>query len=509
MADLDEPSAGSAQAGTPNGNGATAPQSGGSVAETGQGNGQVPAESTAQPPAQSTAQPPTGTGGAPTKRSDDRIPARFSSDTIKALKILIDTPVTPENKGPQNSRIGAYTLLSWDQRGSWILDRTESFAISAEAWRPRSFTIYLKDPELPAVNGEDYFLAWETFPFNSVREILAYDEKGNRLSTLSSIEQRYAVGSMLVAFASIIVNDGTMLPEENQTTKDLRSAAASRDVGQISKIQNENHRKDLQEDPEFMKLAAFFLDREFLCFRPDWSRADKQPHVVRVTYQEAVGSRPQLSGSWLRRAAATLGIGATRLPVTLPPARTAQHWRFVITAPEGAELYGCRLIGGIKGNRDVPDFTKGKQGAFPLDPDEDVRSLDIEFRISRQWRTWVLVNALLITLLLAVGAWRISFVAQNKGDLGTKDLTAAFLLGINGAFAGILARPTEDALTSTYLSGIRFSISILGILAFAAVATLAFGPSGDALFLVWFAFAVVAGVVFVLVLVGSGFWERQ
>ena len=300
-----------------------------------------------------------------------------------------------------------------------------------------------------------------------------------------------------------------MLPEESQTTKILRLAGRTRDLSQINKIQDENHRKALQGNSEFMNLAKFFLSSEFLCVRKTWDGEDKRPHVVRVTYQQAVESRPQLSGSWLRRTAATLGIGAIRLNVTLPPARTAQHWRFVITAPVGAELYGCRLIGGRNGDRDVADFTKGKQASVPFDPDEGFTSLDIEFRISRQWRTWVLVNALLITLLLAVGAWRISFVAQNKTDLGTKDLTAAFLLGINGAFAGILARPTDDALTSTYLSGIRIAISILGILAFAAVATLAFGPSGDALFLVWLAFASAAGFVFVLVFVGSGLLERR
>jgi hypothetical protein len=502
MVDVNEPSASPAPAGTSVVNGGTAQQSTSTTVEAGQENSQASAEST--DPAL------TGSAVAPTTALGDVAPGPFSAEIIDALRNLSFKNAGPHNEGPENSRIGAHILVNWDDRGSWILDRTDRFAISAEAWRPRSFTIDLTGPGLPAIEGEDYFLPLEAFPLYNVREVLAYDENGKRLSTLSSIDQRYAIGSMLVAFASIMVNDDrTMLPEASQTTEVLRLAARTRDPSQIGNIQNESHRKALQDNFQFMNMAEFFLSREFLCLRKPWDGADRRPRVVRVTYQQAVESRPQLSGSWLRRTAATLGIGATRLNVTLPPARTAQHWRFVITAPMGADLYGCRLIGGRNGDRKAAGVTEGKQTAVQFDPEDGFTSLDIEFRISRQWRTWVLTNALLITFLLAVGAWRISFVAQNKADLGTKDLTAAFLLGINGAFAGILARPTDDALTSTYLSGIRAAISILGILAFAAVATLAFGPSGDALFLVWLAFASAAGFVFVLVFVGSGIWERR
>jgi hypothetical protein len=502
MVDLNAPGTGPAQAGTSVTSEATAQQSSGSSSEAGQENGQALAESNNQPSA--------GRGVASKTTSDDGIPARFSTSTISALKELSNTNLPSHGDGPQNSRIGAHMLVSWNDRGSWILDRTDRFAISAEAWRPRSFAIDLAVPELPAVDGEQCFLPLEAFPLYYVREVTASDENGIHLSILSSVDQRNAIGSMLVAFASIIVNaDRTMLPDGSQTSEVLRSATFSRDLDQIDTIQNEVHRKALQDSAEFMNLARFFVAREFLCLRTSWSKADKRPHVVRVTYQEAVESRPKLSGSWLRQAGAKLGIGATRLNVPLPPARTASHWRFVITAPMGAELYGCRLIGDQKNIRQPATVTEGKQTVVPFGPEDGFTSMDIEFRISKQWRTWVLTNALLITLLLAVGAWRISFVAQTKADLGTKDLTAAFLLGINGAFAGILARPTDDALTSTYLSGIRIAISILGILAFAAVATLAFGPSGDALFLVWFAFALAAGFVFVLVLVGSGFWQRR
>jgi hypothetical protein len=502
MVDVNEPRASSAQAGTSVSDGAIEQPPSGAAAEAEQEKGQALAERTDQASAESAV--------AATASSLDVTPGPFSAKTLKALRDLSFTHAGPQLKGPENSRVGAHILLNWDGRGSWILDRTDSFVISAEGWRSREFTVYLTSPEIPAPGGEGYFLPLETFPLYSVREVIASDEDGNRLPALSSVEQRSAIGSAIVAFASTIVNDGqTMLPEASQTTEYLRSAARARGTLQLHRIKDENHRKALQGSAEFVKLAEYLLAHEFLCVRRTWDGNDGRPHAVHVTYQQAVESGPQPSGNWLQRTAATLGIGAIRLKVALPPARTAQHWRFVITAPIGAELYGCRLIGGRSGDREAADFTEGRQTAVQFDPDDDYKSLDIEFRISRQWRTWVLVNALLITLLLAVGAWRISFVAQSKSDLGTKDLTAAFLLGINGAFAGILARPTDDALTSTYLSGIRFAISILGILAFAAVATLAFGPSGDALFPVWLAFASLAGFVFLLVLIGSGFWERR
>jgi hypothetical protein len=435
-------------------------------------------------------------------------PEPFSERTLDRLEDLITEEVKSHGDGLKDSRIGAHILVNWAKRKSWILDRTDSFAISAEAWTPQSLTIDLQVPRLATISGEDYFLPLEAFPLNDVREVIAYDENGQRLPTLAPVEQKYAIGSMLIALASTIVNGSTLLSEDSETSQALRSAASSGDLGPIKEIPDEKHREALLGNSEFKELANFFLKREFLCLRTTWSSGTSPRHVVRVTYQQAVSPKPYLSGGWLRQAAAQLGIRVTTLEIPLPTARGAGHWRLVITAPVGAELHACQLIADGNSNSKPVKATVGRQTTVEFSPEDGNKFLKIEFRISRQWRTWVLTNALLITLLLAVGAWRIGFVAQNKGDLGTKDLTAAFLLGINGAFAGILARPTDDALTSTFLSGIRFAISVLGILAFTAVATLAFGPSGGALFLVWLGLASAAGLVFLLVFLGSGLWER-
>ena len=270
---------------------------------------------------------------------------------------------------------------------------------------------------------------------------------------------------MLIALASIIVNSSTMLDEGNKTSKALRSVASSRDLGAIREIPDERHRNALLNSSEFMDLAEFFFEREFLCLRTSWSSGNDSRHVVQVTYQQAVSPavspQPQLSGGWVRRAAAQLGIQVSIWGIPLYPARGAGHWRLITTAPVGAELHAHQLIEGRNGNGKLVEGIEGRKTTAEFIPEDDYKFLKIEFRISRQWRTWVLTNALLITLLLAVGAWRIGFVVQDKGDLGTKGLTAAFLLGINGAFAGILARPTDDALTSTFLSGIRAAISVL------------------------------------------------
>jgi hypothetical protein len=400
-------------------------------------------------------------------------------------------------------------LVNWAKRGSWILDRADSFAISAEAWTPRSFTIDLGVPTLATVGGEDYFLPLEAFPLDDVREVMAYDENGKRLATLAAIEQKYAVGSMLIAFASIIVNDSQLLSEDNEISKALRSAAFDGNLDPTAKIQDRRAREALQSSPEFKELADMFLGHEFLCLRTTWGGGNRARHVVRVTYQQAVHSRPQLPEGWLRRTAAQLGIRVTILGLRLPASRGAGYWRLNITAPVGAELHAWQLTDGRGGARKQDKIAGDRQVTIEFNAEDDYNLLKVEFRISRQWRTWVLINALLITLLLAIGAWRIGFVAQKRGDLGTRDLTAAFLLGINGAFAGILARPTDDALTSTFLKGIRIAIGVLGILAFTAVASLAFGPSGDALFLVWLGLASAAAFVFLLVFFGSGLWEGR
>lgn len=232
MADLNAPGTGPAQAGTSVTSEATAQQSSGSSSEAGQENGQALAEGNNQAPTESNDQSSAGRGVESTTTSDGGILAPFSTNTISALKELSITKLSSHGDGPQNSRIGAHMLVSWDNRGSWILDRTDRYAISAEAWRPRSFTIDLAVPELPAVDEEDCFLPLEAFPLYDVREVTASDENGVHLSTLSSVDQRNAIGSMLVAFASIIVNaDRTMLPDGSQTSEALRSAAFSRDLG--------------------------------------------------------------------------------------------------------------------------------------------------------------------------------------------------------------------------------------------------------------------------------------
>jgi hypothetical protein len=437
------------------------------------------------------------------------VPRLLSEGTLTSLEGLITKAVISHGDGLRDARIGAHILCSWARRRSWVLDRMDSFAISAEAWTPRSFTIDLKVPELATITGQDYFLPVEAFPRDDVREVMAFDEHGDRISTLASIEQELAVGSMLIALASIIVNKSVLLSEEDKVNMAIRLAASGGELNPIREIQDEGVRAALLGNDEFMDLAKSLLGREFLCLRTIWGGGNTARHVVRLTYQEAVYPRPQIPEGWLRQAAAQLGIRVTILKVPLPASDGAGHWRLNIAAPVGAELYSCQLTDGRDGDRQADKVVEGRQTTVTFSPRDAYKFLKIEFRISRQWRTWVLTNAVLITLLLAVGAWRIGFVAQNSGDLGTKDLTAAFLLGINGAFAGILARPTDDALASTFLSGIRIAISILGILAFIAVASLAFGPSGHALFLTWLVLASTGGFVFILVFLGSGLWERR
>ena len=213
--------------------------------------------------------------------------------------------------------------------------------------------------------------------------------------------------------------------------------------------------------------------------------------------------------------AGQLGWRPTATEFDLPDLGGAQYWRFDVTAPDGAEIREAGLasqagpvIGRPLGEEEA------KQASIPYASEEadmtsGAASLKVTFRISSQWRSWVLVNALVITALLFVGAFRISFVSGTGTQLGTRDLTTAFLLGISGASAGMLARPTEDALTSVFLRGVRFMMSVLGLLAFAAVASLAFGASGPDLFLLWLALASAAGAVCLIVLAGTGLMDRS
>lgn len=462
-------------------------------------------------------EPVSAHGGAvSTTAAAEIAPGLYSKDIQSALKGLITDTFLTGGRGLLDTRVGAQILLNWLQRETWVLDRTESFAISAEAWTPRSFTVDLDVQDLPPVEDAAYFLPLQVFPLNDVREVMAHDENGMALPTLAPVEQTHAVGSMLVALASIIVNKSVLLTDDHEISKALRTAASAgdRDLSQdhFSSIQDKQSWAAMLGSPAFQELAAILLRREFVCLRTGWRGRDyNRRHVVRVTYQQAArsGLQPPEDEGWLRRTAAQLGIRVTVLDIDLPDSRGAGHWRFNVTVPEGAELRADQLADG----HGADGKKHAVAGAGQIDPDcsgkAGYKILKVEFTISRQWRTWVLTNALLITLLLAVGAWRIGFVAKNQTDLDTRDLTAAFILGINGAFAGILARPTGDALASKFLSGIRTAISVLGILAFVAVASLAFGPSGDALVILWLVLASVAGFVFLLVFLGSGLWESR
>jgi hypothetical protein len=462
-------------------------------------------------------EPVSAHGGAvSTTAHAETAPGLYSEKIQTALKALINGSYPSGGRGLLDTRVGAQILLNWLQRDTWVLDRTESFAISAEAWAPRSFTADLDVQDLPAVEDASYFLPLQDFPLNDVREVMAHDENGMSLPTLAPVEQTHAVGSMLVALASIIVNNSVLLTDSHEISEALRAAASAMDKelkqDHFSGVQDKERLDALLRSPAFRELTDILLGREFVCVRTGWrGRDNNRRHVVRFNYQQAArsGLQPPGGQGWLRRTAAQLGIRVTVLDIDLPDSRGAGHWRFNVTVPEGAELQAHQLIEGYTGDGEKQLVA----GAGQIDPacssKDGYKILRVEFTISRQWRTWVLTNALLIALLLAVGAWRIGFVAENQAELDTRDLTAAFILGINGAFAGILARPTGDALASKFLSGIRTAISVLGMLAFVAVASLAFGPSGHALFILWLVLASVAGFVFLLVFLGSGLWESR
>jgi hypothetical protein len=392
-----------------------------------------------------------------------------------------------------DTRLGAWLLVDWLKRVSWVFVRAEDIVVSVDDWAARSFTVDLEIQgyyEIPKIKY-NRFVPLATL--QDVREVKAQDENGAHLSTLARVEQQRAVASMLVAAEQALL---TWRP-----TDQTEVAATSEEL--IGKLRNT------------------FEQREFVCLRTNWVSGDR--HVVCVKYRQGnylPAMRPESpstgnawrrlltrTGTQLRQLEMQLGMRPTIAAIELPDLSGARDWQFDVTVPDGAELQKAQFADG--GRKISSATTAGRQLSLTCNSASEAKSLEVNFRISRQWRSWVLINALIITLLLFIGAFRIGFVAGQGGELGTRDLTAAFLLGINGAFAGILARPSEDALTSIFLRGIRIAISILGLLAFIAVGSLAFGPSGDALSLLWLVLAAVSGGVSLLVLGGAGLLDRR
>jgi hypothetical protein len=426
--------------------------------------------------------------------------------------------------GLRDVRLGAQILYAWLTRRSWVLERAEDITIAVDGWTARSFTVdleILQQERIPD-KSEQFFLPLATLPFD-VRDVVAKDENGPRASTLARIEQQQVVGSVLIAAAENILKRQLI----GQIVIDLRSLASN---GELDKFKaadpDSQERKDLSSTPDFNKLVQVLARREFVCLRHAGEPGARRR--VCITYQEALKyreiTRPKvtLRQSRLRHFLTQLRVGFRILSARLGWRPTvsdielldldgAGRWQFDIMAPDGAELKRAKLTG-ESGNDSLAGPVDKRATLTHLSPSGDSasghQSLEVAFRVSGQWRSWVLINAAIITLLLFVGAFRIGFVTGKGAQLGTRDLTAAFLLGISGAFAGLLARPTEDALASIALRGVRVAISILGLLAFTALASLAFGPSGHALFLLWFMLAIVAGGVYVIVLVGAGVVDR-
>jgi hypothetical protein len=448
------------------------------------------------------------------------IERRIDIDKLKGS--ISDTG--PNESGLKDVRLGAQLLYAWLTRPTWILERVEDITVAVDGWTARSFTVDLEIGQQVKIpdKEEQFFLPVATLPFD-VRDVDAKDENGQRSLTLARIEQQQVVGSMLIAAAHNILSRQPAGP----VVSDLRSLASDGNYSEFKAAdQDSQEREVLSSSPDFNKLVQVLAGREFVCLRS--AEEPERRRRVCVTYQEAVKyrevTRPKVTlhetglrrfltqlRVWFRLLSARLGWRPTVSDIELLDLDGAGRWQFDIMAPDGAELRIAKLTGesgsgfltGNVSKRATLTHFSPSGDSTPVD-----QSLVVAFRVSNQWRSWVLINAAVITLLLFVGAFRVGFVAGKGTQLGTRDLTAAFILGISGAFAGLLARPTEDALTSIALRGVRRAISILGLLAFTAVASLAFDPSGHALFLLWFVLALVAGGVYVIVLVGAGLVDR-
>ena len=434
---------------------------------------------------------------APTASVNGSLSAPDRVSLVGLLKPLISKPSAGYDTGLKDTRLGAQILVDWLERDGWIFDRAEEIVISAEDWTTRSFRIDVRTQQRENIPDRkyDHFLPLETIPSNDARDLFAVDENGIHVSVLARVEQQDAVGSMLLAVAIALIGRQHV---GSQLEEDVRALATDGTLDRLSAGPSgtDPDRMTLRTDTRFTALANAFLRHDFVCLRTRWDATER--HVVRVKYRRPLRSEATPSPAWWHRLAAQLGMTPTVLDITLPDLVGAKRWGFEVSVPAGAELRGARLTVDRSDRGDLQ-----KAATVECDGDSAWQFLKVALSVSKQWRTWVLINAIMITALLAVGAWRIGFVAGAGQDLGTRDLTVALLLGANGAFAAILVRPSEDALASKFLQGVRIAISILGLLAFAAVATLSFGPSGHALFLFWFVLAIASGSVTVLGLAGA------
>jgi hypothetical protein len=472
-----------ADSGAGPGSSATDPPTDAEPQEDGQGTATAPAA--AAVPDQSAA----GQGGsaiAPVPVSTTSLVAARRDHLVTLVEEFIKTGPSVQ-PGLGDVRLGTRLLIDWMTRRQWVLERSEQIAASADDWSARAFWADLQVKGFrPEGTDYDRFLPLATLPLQAVREVRAQDANSTHISTLARVEQEQVVKTML----------------------------------EVARMAFES---EPQADEILKELTTVFDNQVFVCLRTEWGNGRR---LVRIEYQQAVArsaTRPAAAVAGSRRARLVawaiarlqflgmqLGMRPSVWRIDLPDLAGADSWQFNVTPPDGAELQTGRLRGGATDTVVVSDT--GRQVTLSCGSDSGVTALEAQFRVGRQWRSWTALNALMITALLFVGAFRIGFVTGHGsvGQINTRDLTAAFLLGINGAFAGILARPSQDALASTILSGIRFAICILGILAFVAVASLAFGPSGTGVeFSLWFSMALAAGTVSLFVLGGAGLLDRR
>jgi hypothetical protein len=426
----------------------------------------------------------------------------------------------------RDRRVAVRLVQAALQSREWVHRRVESVQFADDTTIRWRCSVDFSVPPVAAnvaVNGSQFALIPLTWLEKSVLvNFDLRDESNTAIPVLTTRQNGEAAVSMLTGVGRLVLNDevcdpvvcdlrGIVMGSPDDALKVFNALADPR-----GDPHEDRQRAALMTDPFFRILTRRFAETFLLVAALHAEVGERR--ILKYAFEANLEWKPpeKSAGSRVRPILQALGWQALNFFFTASAATDTETYHFEVEVPPGAELLGLALWGLPPGAsppggwrrldwRSGPKRRLHLRIARPSDGTEVLAKTTL--RACRTgWLSASLLAAMVVTLVLGIGAWRVStlFPANVRGGaplVNGADVATALFIGITGAFAALLVRSEEHRLVGRLLRLLRFAMGLAAAVPFAAIGVLVFWPELSVVQSTWAILAGAAATIMVLLIV--------
>lgn len=327
------------------------------------------------------------------------------------------------------------------------------------------------------------------------------DEGGSSLPVLTSPENGFVAWSLLARVAREALTldfGGAAVPPS--ILHELRTVAGGSRIegrealGALRHGSEPKMRAVLHETDLFMGYATDLATRFLLLVEVEESDQGSR-RIFKFAYTEAL--EPGRNEA-KERLVGKLGWAATQFDVLAPAVGEGQSHHFEFTAPPGLEIVDANLFIATDDEEEEEEEGRLHEGQV-VGPRAHLYAAAEPPEANAIASVWLrppkvgLLRASLATAAITLGVF-IFFSWGDRIQTVGGNAAIALLLTVPGLIGGFIVRPGEHGLATNLLVGVRATVSLSGIVAYAGAILVGGGIEGAALTIWWKALAVVAGL---------------